>query len=340
VGRAFFVGSAAALALCVAFPFLLPFVLAGILVGLFPRLLTAAWEGARRFRRRTGRDLGRASRPVIAITTAVAAVVSAVWLVGLLFAALSDLQFGSGSGEPERAERSAELPVTYRGRGTYDDGPERLMIEDRVSIELADVLKQAENYVLLRTGRAAGPAYVRSASAATFRKLERLVAAEFTARGWQQAPGTTAHDLFVKERTVPLRSRSIPVDTGNEIRLPSLPDSRPGAEPPFVLSMADRSQLVLTAPVHTFDSTRPASERDEHLTGDREDRTLPLAGITTVEVDVRSPWFRSGVTSATVGWALSGGRALIGILIGILIAVLSEPVQDWLRRRLGIRKRR
>lgn len=339
MGWVFFAGSGVGLALCAVFPFLLPYVLAGILIGVLPVLPAAAGRAGRRLGRTRGGGPAHPSRPLIAIASAVLTVALSIGMVGLVLSALSNLEFGSGSAGPERLSvRRAAMPVTYRGQGTYRDSPERLDIEDRLSIELKDIRAQAKAFRLLPRRGPSGRRDPPPPASATL-QLERLIVAELAAQGWRLKGRTTADDVFARRRSVLLHSRSLPVDTGNQVPLPALPNSRSYTETPFFLFRTDRSQLLLTAPAHTFDSTRPASDRDEHLTGDLEDRRIPLAGASTVEIDVRSPWFRSGLTSTAAGLALSGSRALIGILIGILIMVLSEPVQNWLRRRLGIEKR-
>jgi len=214
------------------------------------------------------------------------------------------------------------------GKGTYRDNPERLVIVDKVTVSLSDLESAVRNYRRLQPRAGIGKPL-------TLRRVEEMLITRLSEADWKPLPPTTTSDSFIKERDVPLHSRVVPVDTGNEIPLPHFPLG--GSEGVGLsLHVTKHSRMTLTAPTHTFDSTRPGSDREERLTGDREDRRIPIERLEAVEVDVRSPWFRSGVTSTAAGWVVSGAKSLIGILVGLVIAVLSEPINDWLKRRLKI----
>ncbi|HEV2791523.1 MAG TPA: hypothetical protein VGV69_09530 [Solirubrobacterales bacterium] len=318
-----------------AFPSLLPFVLAGIAVGLLPLLLE---RGGRRESSPGGaRSRAQARRRWSAVLSAIGGVVG---VLGLGAAVLSLLPH-SGAPSPEPRTTIA-IPVTYLGQGTYERDPERLALLDRVVISLDDLRGAAEDYRLLRKTEAVEKARTDLAGdplpSLGAGKLERLLVTHLSRHGWELVQRSTEGDTFAKRREVSLRSRVLPTETGNEVPLPRLPADSAAAAVLFDFRFVEGSQLLLVAPTRTFDSTRPASEREERLAANLEERRVPVAAGEVVEVDVRSPWFRSGALSALAGWIVSGGKYLLGILLGLVIAVLSEPVKAWLRRRLKIGK--
>jgi hypothetical protein len=320
MGRAFLVASVAGLALCLAFPGLLPFAIAGIAVGLAPPAVSFLRE----------------RRSWIAVIGGAGGVLA---LLGLGAALLSLLHF-AGAPEPRTA---IAIPVTYLGTGTYEDDPERLALLDRVSVSFDDLRAAAADYRLLREIDAPERARARLRGedpppSIGPGELERLLVRHLSRSGWRLAERSTEGDTLVKRREVALRSRVLPTETANEVPLPRLPAEAAGGEVLFDFELAERSQMVLVAPPRTISSTRPAGEGEERPASGLEERRVPVAGAVAVEVDVRSPWFRSAVLSALAGWTLSWGKYLLGVLLGIVIAVLSEPVKEWLRQRLGIGK--
>lgn len=339
MGRAYFIAAGVGLALCVAFPPLLPFVLVGIVAGLLPRFFRRPLNGRPSAHPHPPQADRHSLRGWIAVTGAIAFVGS---LLGLGVAVLSILPHG-GAPEPHGGSGvTIEIPVRYEGRGTYEDDPEQLLLDDRVTVSFDDLRSAVEDYRLLRELEPStrpesrplppGPEPLSAA------RLERILASRLGAEGWSLARRSTEGSTFAKRRRVPLRSRIFPIETGNEIPLPHFDEDAPAGAVRLETQFGEASEMVLVAPTWTFDSTRPASDREELLASDLEERQVPVEASTTVEVEVRSPWFRSGIVRSGVDWVLSGGKYLLGILLGLLIAVLSEPIKEWIRRRLKIPK--
>lgn len=336
MGRAYFIAAGVGLALCIAFPVLLPFVLAGIVAGLLPYVL-------QRFRERP--PLAQAPAHLHSFPrwiTIAAAIASLVALFGLGTAFFSVLPEGGPSSPARRQALIVEVPVRYEGTGAFEDDPEQLALDDRLIVSFADLRDAAENYRLAREfelpARPEAPRPSRAQETISPAALQRILTAKLKAEGWELMPPSTRGDSFAKSRRVPLHSRIFPIDTGNEVQLPRFSEDTTGKGVLLDLYFAEGSEMVLTAPTRTFDSTRPTSSREELLAKDLEERRLELAPSSNVEVTVRSPWFRSGIVSSLANWILSSGKYLIGILLGLLIAVLSEPVKEWIRRRLKIPK--
>lgn len=338
MGRAYFIAAGVGLVLCIVFPPLLPFVLIGIAAGLLPRLFQDPKAERHPAYSRSRQERLHSLRAWIAWT---GAIVAGGALFGLGAAILSVLDRGA-SDNPGYPRVMIEVPVQYEGRGTYEDSPEQLLLADRLTVSLDALRTAAEDYRLLREedlrlypDSSPLSSWSKTPSAG---KLQRILNTKLKAAGWTMVRRSTEGSTFAKLREVPLRSRIFPIDTGNEIPLPHFREDASGLEVPLDVQLGDDSEMVLVAPTWTFNSTRPASSREELLTRDLEERRMPVGPSTLVEVEVRSPWFRSGIARSLLDWILSGGKYVLGVLLGLLIAVLSEPVKEWIRRRLKIPK--
>jgi hypothetical protein len=337
------------LALGLAIPSLLPFAIAGIVLGSLPVL--APWIS------RKAKDLGwwpsptrQAPRPEYSVRSrrkfpfvAVLVILLLTAIPIALFSARVDLGLPTlslpGASPPGKAAApplEIEVPVTYIGRGTFHDDPERVRMVDMIEVSRAALRRVADEALALRPRHpAAGPLglslnpLVRYLGSVTTRQL---------AAGWRLSRRSTTEDTFVKKQTIPLEADDLPVDTGNKIALPALGRGDPVGGTSVRMHMDAKSQLTLLAPPRTFDSSFPTGSRQTHPVSGIEELTIPLGGRGSVEVDVRSPWFRSEVSSALVSWSLSGLNLLVGVIVTLIVTAASKPIWARIKRLLRLDK--
>jgi hypothetical protein len=234
--------------------------------------------------------------------------------------------------------RRIVIPATYTGIAAQRGAPERLELTDRIAISNASLGHTATQAQTLSRRRQQGSAPENTVIA---RELAGAVERGLLAQKWRFREQSSEGIAFVRHRQVSLHVRTLPPETGNTIEIPhkTRADSFEGI--PVDLHIAPSSHLVLSAPSKTFGPSFPEASRQTRPIRDLEVLSIPVAGVRTVEIDLRSPWFRNDLLAGFADLtALGTIKVLFGFLVTILIALFSEEARAALKRGLGrVRKR-
>ena len=218
------------------------------------------------------------------------------------------------------------IPAIYRGEAAYRDNPERLAVVDRLFLPLGAMRRMTGKYSSTVGGRLIGRAQPH--------ELETDVSHRLEAAGWRFSIRSTEGDTYTRRRHVLLHVNSLPAETGNEIPLPKLSTLGGNGGARISLRREPDSVMLLSGPARTFGATYPPGATAHRLVSEKDEVRVRLGDATAVEVDVRSPLFRSGLLSWILGVASSLGVWLFGIFTTLLISLLTPPVQARMRKLL------